>query len=79
MEFYRNLLGNLREWRKSPYRKPLVIRGARQTGKTTVVKEFGAEFDTFIYLNMDIESDLSLFRSSLSVKEWLCFPSVLQG
>lgn len=38
MDFQRILLGNLKGWRKSPYRKPLVLRGARQVGKTTVKK-----------------------------------------
>ena len=34
VDFYRNAEKYLEQWRTSPYRKPLVLRGARQTGKT---------------------------------------------
>lgn len=73
MDFQRILLGNLKGWRKSPYRKPLVLRGARQVGKTTVIKKFGAEFDTFIYLNMEDEKSKSFFNKGLSAKELIQF------
>ena len=53
MEFYRNAECDLELWRHSSYRKPLVLRGARQTGKTTLIKKFGKSFDSFIYLNLD--------------------------
>lgn len=69
MEFQREIINNLREWRSSPYRKPLVLRGARQTGKTTAIKQFGKEFDTFIYLNMEDEKAKSFFTKGLSAKE----------
>ena len=48
----RDLMQQLRAWRDSPRRKPLVLRGARQVGKTTLVKEFGKEFDALIALNL---------------------------
>lgn len=38
-DIYRKLL----EWKQSRWRKPLVIRGARQTGKTFILKEFAAK------------------------------------
>lgn len=79
MNFKRNCISNLREWRNSPFRKPLVLRGARQTGKTTVVKQFGAEFDTFIYLNMENEKARSYFQRGLSVKDLLQFICLEQG
>ena len=59
--FNRQILENLRIWKTSPNRKPLVLRGARQVGKTTVIKKFPEEFDRFIYLNLEIASDRKLF------------------
>ena len=49
----RDLLQQLRAWRDSSRRKPLVLRGARQVGKTTLVKEFGKEFDALIAAGTD--------------------------
>ncbi len=43
--FQRNALIQLRIWAAKSNRKPLVLRGARQVGKTTLVNEFGKEFD----------------------------------
>ena len=57
----RSILIKLREWKSSTDRKPLIIRGARQVGKTTVVKQFAEEFDCFLYLNLDRSSDVRLF------------------
>ena len=42
----------LYEWAQKEERKPLVLRGARQVGKTTLVKMFAADFDHYIYLNL---------------------------
>ena len=46
--FERELLTKLRTWRDKSLRKPLVLRGARQVGKTTLVDEFAKEFDAYI-------------------------------
>jgi hypothetical protein len=43
VDFYRNAEKYLEKWRISPYRKPLVLRGARQTGKTTLIKKYGGQ------------------------------------
>ena len=48
MDFYRCAEEDLNQWKSSAYRKPLVLRGARQTGKTTLVRKFASSFDTFI-------------------------------
>lgn len=69
MEFRRNAETRLAQWQASPYRKPLVIRGARQTGKTTLIKRFGRGFDTFIYLNLEQDGDRGLFNNTLPVEE----------
>lgn len=65
--FEREAIKWLREWRAKSDRKPLVLRGARQVGKTSLVKSFGKEFDVFIYLNLDQKEDLDLFREEVSV------------
>jgi hypothetical protein len=53
MEFERDILKSFRTWAKQAKRKPLVLRGARQVGKTTAVWAFGKEFDHFIGLNLE--------------------------
>lgn len=50
----RDLYSELLRWKDSPSRKPLVLQGARQVGKTYLVQEFGRnEFDNMIVLNCD--------------------------
>ena len=74
--FNRKIIQSLRSWRHSAERKPLVLRGCRQVGKTTVIKKFAAEFDTFINLNLEIAGDRRLFENDLGVKElfsMICF------
>lgn len=65
--FYRKILKELDRWKTSSSRKPLIIRGARQVGKTTVVNEFGKQFKQYIYLNLEREHDLQLFDTSNDV------------
>ncbi len=43
--FYRNNIKKLRDWAKEKDRKPLVLRGAKQVGKTTLVGMFANDFD----------------------------------
>ncbi len=59
----RAVLEDLNKWRVNPYRKPLVLRGARQVGKTTLVKEFAKKFKHFIMLNMEKQADLHFFNN----------------
>lgn len=60
--FERDILSELREWAKKDRRKPLIMRGARQTGKTTVVGMFSSEFDQFIFLNLERREERILFE-----------------
>jgi predicted AAA+ superfamily ATPase len=62
--FERKIISTLREWAASPRRKPLVMRGARQVGKTTVVTEFAKEFDTFLQLNLEVKADKDIFEAN---------------
>ena len=67
--FPREFLLKLEQWAGSKDRKPLVVRGARQVGKTVAVKLFGERFERFIYLNLDLPGDSDIFRRKLSVQE----------
>lgn len=57
----------LEVWKQQPHRKPLVMRGARQVGKTTVVTMFGQTFRQYIYMNLEEEPDAELFRRYRSI------------
>lgn len=51
---YRQAIEDLKKWKDNANRKPLIIRGARQVGKTWLMKEFGkAHFDHTVYINFD--------------------------
>lgn len=51
---YRNVITSLKKWKNKVGRKPLVLSGARQVGKTYILKEFGRqEFDNVAYINCD--------------------------
>lgn len=62
----RYVMTKLQKWKDSPDRKPLVIRGARQVGKTWIMKEFGKNFyDNFVYCNFDEDNELkSIFTNN---------------
>ena len=60
--FYRDKLNALNEWGKKKERKPLIIRGARQVGKTTLVEMFSKSFDNYLYFNLDIKEDKEIFE-----------------
>ena len=60
----RNLLQQLQDWKNRSNRKPLIIRGARQVGKTTLVKEFGKGFPHFINLNLELSKNRQFFEQS---------------
>ena len=62
MELKRTAFRSLKEWKESGNRKPLIIRGARQVGKTTLVRQFAHEFDHFVELNLERDKERSLFE-----------------
>ncbi|WP_353483074.1 ATP-binding protein [Haliscomenobacter sp.] len=63
---YNSLIG----WKNAPNRKPLILQGARQVGKTWLMKEFGKnEFEQVVYLNFESSSRLkSLFTADFDIK-----------
>lgn len=77
----RNALEDLIEWKKSEDRKPMVLRGARQVGKTWLMKEFGRlEYENFVYLNFDEEDELkSIFEVNKNPHRILELLSILSG
>ena len=65
-EFY----NSLKKWKVSQHRKPLLVQGARQVGKTYIISEFSKnEYSNFIYLNFEQDPELiKLFDNNLSPK-----------
>lgn len=66
--FKRKLLVELEKWRQNIPRKPLVIRGARQVGKTTLVNQFAAQYEQYIYLNLELSEDKEPFNNFTSIE-----------
>lgn len=55
----RSIYSSLKKWKDSPTRKPLILQGARQVGKTYILKEFGArEYSEVVYINCDDNNDM---------------------
>jgi predicted AAA+ superfamily ATPase len=69
--FQRTAIQALRKWAAQEERKPLVLRGARQVGKTTLVGLFAKEFDAFINLNLEEATHARLFMNNVSFEDLL--------
>ena len=67
--FKRDIIVNLEAWAADSHRKPLILRGARQVGKTTVVNEFGKQFDNYLPLNLEKQEAAKLFDLSVPLKD----------
>ena len=67
---YRSAIETLYQWKESKYRKPLVLQGARQVGKTWLMKEFGEKaYDNTVYVNFDSNSQMKeLFSADLDIE-----------
>lgn len=63
MNIKRTIYDSLLTWKDSKQRKPLILRGARQVGKTTLVNRFAMEFDHYIYLNLELSQDKKYFTN----------------
>ena len=66
--FNRTVTQYLKEWKLSTRRKPLILRGARQVGKTTLVKQFALSYKHVILLNLEKTTDAAFFRDFDEVK-----------
>ena len=67
---YRTAMEQLTKWKSSKRRKPLIIEGARQVGKTWLMKEFGRQaYANTVYINFDSNSQMAaLFAADLDTK-----------
>lgn len=66
----RLLLQDLEQWKNKKNRKPLIIRGARQVGKTWIMKEFGKRyFDNVVYISFDNNEQMkNVFEMDFDIK-----------
>jgi predicted AAA+ superfamily ATPase len=67
--YNRNILTELKKWKTNSLRKPLILRGARQVGKTTVVNGFAESYGQYIYLNLEIEANAKPFRNYVNIEQ----------
>lgn len=78
---FRNVINELIRWKNDADRKPLVLRGARQVGKTWLMKEFGrAYYDNYVYFNFDEEDELkSIFETNKNPQRIIDLLSMISG
>ena len=56
----REIIKDLIKWKNSKNRKPLIVHGARQVGKTYIIKQFGKKnYDNLIYVNFETNKEFS--------------------
>lgn len=67
--FRRHILNKLEAWKANAKHKPLILRGARQVGKTTVVNEFGSQFDNYLYFNLENPESIKLFEMEIPLDD----------
>ncbi|MDR0367806.1 MAG: ATP-binding protein [Bacteroidales bacterium] len=81
MEIQRNIISSLLNWKQSKYRKPLVLQGARQVGKTFVLEYFGKTcFDNFVYIDFDREAEhRAEFAKTKNPQRLLSYLSAVKG
>ena len=61
--FLRSIQKVLDQWREAPNCKPMVLRGARQVGKTTAVHTFARQFDQYLYFNLELPREREVFQN----------------
>ena len=77
----RNAIQELVAWKSSEDRKPMVLKGARQVGKTWLMKEFGQNYyDSYVYFNFDEEDELkSIFEANKNPQRIIQLLSLITG
>lgn len=78
---YRNIIRQLKTWKDNPQRKPLILGGARQVGKTYILQEFGKqEFENVAYINCDSnESAKGLFAQDYDMQRIILAIGAITG
>jgi uncharacterized protein len=81
MLFERNLYADLVKWKNGAYRKPLILQGARQTGKTSLIRHFGqTQFAEMAYFNFEERPELGqIFKQTKQVDRLLHNLSIIYG
>lgn len=77
----RNAIQNMVKWKNDEERKPLILRGARQVGKTWLMKEFGRNhYRNMVYFNFDEDEDLkSIFEANKNPRRIIELLSLISG
>ncbi len=69
---YRKLETELDKWKDNPYRKPLILRGARQVGKTSLIRKWGkTNYKELVEINLEKKSNLDVFDKVQSVADFI--------
>lgn len=57
---------NLQDWKDDKYRKPILLRGARQIGKTYAIRQLAKSFDSFVEINFELDPEIkNIFEKNL--------------
>lgn len=77
----RNAIKDLIKWKSDNERKPMILKGARQVGKTWLMKEFGKDcYDNYVYFNFDEEDELkSIFETNKNPHRIIELLSMIAG
>lgn len=76
----RTIYQQLTAWKKSPSRKPLILEGARQVGKTYILKDFGnREYDNLVYISCDNNDKVSAIFSDYDIPRIIRSLSAISG
>lgn len=69
IQINRNIINNLTKWRQKKANKPMVLRGVRQVGKSTLVLEFAKQYKYFIQVNLEKDAEKKVFEDLDTPKE----------
>ena len=61
----RTIYKKLVEWKNNAHRKVLILRGARQVGKTYIIRKLGETFDNYLEVNFEMDKDIHNFLKVL--------------
>ena len=76
----RNIDKSLEEWKNSPEHKPVLLRGARQVGKTSAVRNLGKKFENYVEIDLHLRQDLHAVFNKMKSPQQLCEElSLLEG
>ena len=67
--FKRSILIQFEKWKAGSHRKPLILRGARQVGKTSAVRLFAGDLPGYMELNLEAPGEKSVFERNLPVRD----------